>query len=114
MSLTDTPSAHRIRQLNDRLRYTLVSGGQLVLTTGFQSLAPARQVAFLQALRRYHDFTPDNDPYDEHDFGALEQDGVRVLWMIDYYDLSLRYHSPDPADPAQTRRILTVMLAEEY
>jgi hypothetical protein len=31
-----------------------------------------------------------------------------------YYDLDLRYHSPDPADEDSTMRILTVMLAEDY
>ncbi|MCP5386899.1 MAG: DUF3768 domain-containing protein [Novosphingobium sp.] len=31
-----------------------------------------------------------------------------------YYDPSLTYGSDDPADPAQTTRVLTVMLTSEY
>ena len=55
-----------------------------------------------------------NDPWDEHDFGAVEAGGVRVFWKIDCHDPELRGLSADPADPARTVRVLTVMLAEEY
>ncbi len=48
------------------------------------------------------------------DFGALQIDGERILFKIDYYDRSLTGHSPDPADPSYTTRVLTIMLAEEY
>jgi hypothetical protein len=37
-----------------------------------------------------------------------------VLFTIDCYDLALRSGSPDAAVPGVTRRVLTIMLAEEY
>ena len=52
--------------------------------------------------------------YGEHDFGALEVDGERLFWSIDYFDRSLAAGSPDQADPSVTTRVLTIMLAEEY
>jgi len=62
----------------------------------------------------YSDFTPDNDPYGEHDFGSVEHAGKTIFWKIDAYDRRLKFGSPDPADEAVTTRVLTVMLAEEY
>ena len=50
----------------------------------------------------------------EHDFGSFVLDAVKLFWKIDYYDRKLEYGSPDPADPAVTRRVLTILLAEEY
>jgi hypothetical protein len=31
-----------------------------------------------------------------------------------YFDKTLASHSPDPADPSVTERVITIMLAEEY
>ena len=72
------------------------------------------QAAILERIRSFSDFTEDNDPHVEHDFGCFEYDGCVVDWKVDYYDRQLQYRSPDAADPAVTRRVLTITLAEEY
>jgi hypothetical protein len=111
--MTATHCADRVRALNDILRRTL-SGGTLVLTAGIIALGRERQQLILDAMAAFDRFEPDDDPYGEHDFGALEAAGERVFWKIDCFDRSGRAASPDPADSSVTRRVLTVMLAGEY
>jgi hypothetical protein len=103
----------RIRELNDGLR-RYARAGIICITAGVQALGEAGVEAVLTAVRDFDDFTSDNDPYNEHDLGALTVDGDRMLWKIDYYDRDRRYGSPDPADPGVTTRVLTIMLASEY
>ena len=74
------------------------------------SLLPQDQAAILDRVRTFDDFTPENDPHGEHDFGSFEHKGRTIFWKIDYYDLFLNNGSSDPSDPALTRRVLTVML----
>jgi hypothetical protein len=62
----------------------------------------------------FDDFCHANDPYEEHDFGAFDVDEHTIMFKIDYCDQSMSMHSPDPADPAVTQRVITIMLAEEY
>jgi hypothetical protein len=103
----------RIRELNDGLR-RYARAGIICMTAGVQALGQNGVEAVLTAVCDFNGFTADNDPYNEHDLGALTVDGNRMLWKIDYYDRDRRYGSPDPADPAVTTRVLTIMLASEY
>jgi hypothetical protein len=109
-------SVVRIRVLNDLLRQFPFAPavGQVFITAGVTALLARDQASVLLKVARFKDFTPDNDPHGEHDFGAFEHQGLRFFWRIDYYDLTMECLSPDPADPEITRRVLTVMRADEY
>ena len=62
----------------------------------------------------FKEFNEDNDPHHEHDFGEVVLEGEKYFWKIDYYDPTMTQGSEDPTDPAKTRRVLTIMLADEY
>ena len=109
----ENQSTQKIAQLNDALR-TSFTGGRLMVTAGVSALPANTLVDVLRAVQAFDTFTPDNDPHGEHDFGRVEVGDCFVFWKIDYYDESLRYSSEDPADPALTVRVLTIMLTEEY
>ena len=100
-----------IAALNDRARQTLKEC-RVVITQGVQALGNVDTV--LRQVQVFEAFTTDNDPYGEHDFGAIRYQGQTIFWKIDYYDLDLHMHSPDPSDETVTARVLTIMLAEEY
>ena len=103
----------RIRALNDSFRTSFV-GGKVVLTSGIAALGPDIIEAALAKVKAFDDFTPDNDPYGEHDFGAFEFEARKFFWKIDAYNVAMDAGSENPSDPAQTTRVLTLMLAEEY
>lgn len=112
MSDEDYRQAVQIALLNDKFRKTF-AGGRVLMTAGVE--ASPHVDAILEGVRRYEFKGVDgNNPYSENDFCALEVAGEKYFFKIDYYDRDLRYHSPDPADPNETRRILTIMRAEEY
>lgn len=102
-----------IRALNDQLR-TTGAGGRLVVTSGIATLPAPTIAAIFHAVQTFSAFTPDNDPYGEHDFALIEVAGERLMFKIDYYDRAMTGLSPDPADPELTARVLTIMLACEY
>ena len=78
----------RVRELNDRFRQT-GTGGRVMVTRGVAAAGVTFISRALEAVRSFDAFTEDNDPHGEHG-------------------------SDDPADPEQTTRVLTIMLAEEY
>jgi Protein of unknown function (DUF3768) len=100
-----------IAELNDWFRHDL---GRLSVTSGIAALPAAEQSAIFGKVAAFNDFSEDNDPHNEHDFGAFEHDGQRIFWKIDYYAPDMEHGSEDPSDPAQTVRVLTIMLADEY
>ncbi|MET0372805.1 MAG: DUF3768 domain-containing protein [Rhizorhabdus sp.] len=119
-----------IRRLNDAARQNPGTASLANVTIGFQSLTELDRLAALVAITRYSRFDGDNDPYGEHDFGAVYKlasgawsedrpDDVgaiaqTVFWKVDYYDPSLTYGSEAPWDERLTKRVLTIMLASEY
>ena len=109
----DTARTATIRSLNDQFRKTLI-GGAVVITAGIAALNEATRQRIFAAVQAFDAFDEANDPWHEHDFGALEVDGERVFFKVAYYDLTRAMHSEDAADPAKTERVMTIMLASEY
>jgi hypothetical protein len=105
--------ANRIRDLNDAFRTTF-RGGRAVMTSGVAELPDCVKAEAMMQVAAFSDFTPDNDPHGEHDFGSFTLVGRKFFWKIDYYDERCEFGSEDPSDPAKTTRVLTIMLAEEY
>jgi hypothetical protein len=103
----------RIRALNDELRQNLL-GGVAVMTPGVAALGQEAAELIVKTIAVYDDFCHANDPYGEHDFGSFEADGHMIFFKIDYYDQTLMAHASDPSDPNITKRVITIMLAEEY
>jgi hypothetical protein len=103
-----------IRRLNDSFRRSPSGGGKRLMTAGIAALPPQDQAAILAKVMAFEAFTEDNDPHGEHDFGAFDHAGRRIFWKIDTFHQSLEFGSENPDDPAQTMRVLTIMLADEY
>jgi len=106
-------SSKTIAQLNDAFRQTL-SGGRVLMTSGVTELPPAVVAEAIKQTAEFANFSGDNDPHGEHDFGSFDLCSRKFFWKIDYYDLACKAGSEDPADPSKTTRVLTLMLASEY
>ncbi|MBA2679481.1 MAG: DUF3768 domain-containing protein [Ktedonobacteraceae bacterium] len=105
--MSEQQPAPTIAQLNDAFRRTTK---QIMITAGIDDLPDTG--GLIQAVREFDDFSADNNPYKEHEFGALDWQDERVFWKIDYYDQALQ-DGEDPLSP-NCRRVLTVMLSAEY
>ena len=127
---TSREQTARIARLNDMARQAMGVACTAVATVGFRSLPDADQSKVRELIETFDAFDEDNDPHGERDFGTIYQLGdgrwtterprlrdderERVFWKFDYYDRDLRFGSEDAANPAITRRVLTIMLADEY
>lgn len=110
----DRAKGHTIQELNDAFRARGIGQGVVLVTDGIASMGEAFVAKTVSAVRRFNTFNADNDPHCEHDFGAIELEGQKIFWKLDLYDLDMQGYTPDPCDPALTRRVLTIMLASEY
>lgn len=111
---TEKERAATIAALNDRFRTTF-AGGRVYLTDGVDALPPETKAVIIAKVKAFADFTDGNDPYGEHDFGAIEHGGEKVFWKIDYFDArDPDLGAEDPANASTAERALTIMLAEEY
>lgn len=109
--IDEDESTKRIRQLNDAFRDNLTRG-RVVLTSGVQAFGHTQEI--IDAMKAFSDFNDGNDPYREHDFGAFEVRSEKFFFKIDYFDLTLKAGSQNPADDDKTMRVMTLMLASEY
>lgn len=113
-SRKDVPPNQRIRELNDQFRQTGQGRDSIMITEGVQAKGSAFTLAAVNAVRSFDAFSDENDPWGEHDFGAIELEGEKIFFKIDYYDLSLQHGSENPANESCTHRVLTILLASEY
>ena len=81
----------------------IVAPNKLVCTRGIAGKFGHCMGRVMDRVRQYDTFTPDDDPWKEHDFGAFEFEGEKCFWKIDDYD---------GVDGIEL--VLTVRLAEEW
>jgi len=103
----------KIMSLNDMLRSTGI-GWDILVTSGIQALKEDYRNRLISAIINFNQFTPDNDPYWEHDFWSVTLDNQNSFFKIDYYDENREYGSKEPSNPSVTSRVMTIMLASEY
>lgn len=114
-SRAEHPPHKRIRELNDIFRTQSRGNGMVLITCGVQAEGQEFVAAAVEAVRAFNTFSEENDPWGEHDFGAVELDTQKVFFKFDYFaDDSLSVASQNPANEGMTYRVLTVMLASEY
>ena len=106
-------SVARIRELNDAFRKTF-AGGKMVMTASVAALPEMVKSSALAKVAEFRDFMPENDPHGEHDFLSFDHYNRTFFWKCDYYNTAMDGGSEDPADPEQTIRVGTLMLAEDY
>lgn len=85
-----------------------------MISSGVAALNDYDECTLLAKLAAYDAFNRDNDPHGERDFGSFRLFGASLFWKIDYYDCAMEYGSQNQSCPAVTKRVLTVMKADEW
>ena len=101
----------RVQELNDAFRQEAHGTGSMLVTRGIADQGEDLMHRAIAAVQAFDTFAEDNDHYGEHDFGAIEIDGQKIFWKIDFYeDRSVKEADGSPV----VSRVLTIMLASEY
>jgi hypothetical protein len=98
----------RIIELNDQFRTTF-KGGRVQMTPSVYDLDARLRGRAVYVMSRYKKFDDDS----EHDSGVFIFAGYSFEWHIEYRGRDATGVSPDPADPDQTFRVLTLYVAKD-
>jgi hypothetical protein len=71
------------RGINDRFRKSLAGGG-VMMTAAISALPDNVRARAIELTRTFDDFTPDNDPHNEHDFGSFEINDQKFIFKHAY------------------------------
>lgn len=73
-----------IQEFNDRFRKgDATVPGTFVLTNAAQALLDETgesEKALAAVVQNFDDFTEENDPYGEHDFGKKDKQAMKIVW----------------------------------
>lgn len=109
------PNEHteQIRAINDRLRRSFQN---VTVTPGILDEGEAFFLQLVQKVVTYDRWEEGNDPYGEHDFGAVCIDGTKCYWKFSYFEKGSNFMAgaETPWDETTTDRVLTIMLAADY
>jgi Protein of unknown function (DUF3768) len=83
MTTETATTAPMIAELNDQLRRGDHRLGKWVTSEIVSNSSSEEQQELFRLVRTFDNFTPENDPYGEHDFGAVEFDGEKWYFKID-------------------------------
>jgi Protein of unknown function (DUF3768) len=97
MTTETATTAPTIAELNDRFRKGDRSLGKHMASERVNALTSEQQQELTRLVRVFNNFTEGNDPHGEHDFGAVEFDGEKWYFKIDYFDTEFEYGAEDPS-----------------
>jgi Protein of unknown function (DUF3768) len=98
----------RIIELNDQFRSTF-KGGRVQMTPSVYELDARLRGRAAHVVSRYNKSDDDS----EHDWGVFIFAGYSFEWRIEYRGKDGTGVSPDPADPEQTFRVLTLYAVDD-
>jgi hypothetical protein len=86
MPLIESEARDCIRELNDAFRKSFNPKlGTVVMTSGVNAVPSDVRAMAIVTVATFSNFSPDNDPHGEHDFGSFDLADAKFFWKIDYF-----------------------------